>query len=228
MQNEKNNSRHWKQKLDDADFLSAQTRLNKEVAWQKLQQRLHKPKRKKAIAYWAVAACLLPLLIVVSYALHQKKKGVANEFVYHHHTTTKPLIKQTLPQQNNATTAVIKLNVEQKKTAAKKITNSTTVFDTNKKISLIETDDSITANKAIIANIATDSAVKTNVAIAIKTKLKIVHINELGEPVEAAPAMAHNLYPHSFSMQIGKEEVYASSARKTFLDSSRLKLFRVN
>ncbi len=213
MQNEKNNNWHWKQKLNDADFIPTEARLNKEAAWQKLQQRLNKPKRKIAIAYWAVAACLLPLAVALLFVLHPKTNNIANSTVSLIRNSKKPLIKETLPLQKDAVVVITKVNRRAKNTVIQKKRNNVVMIDTNKEITSNKKEDSIRSNEPLVAVVPPENTAKTKVAIAVKPKLKVVHINELGEPDETAPTVAHNVYPHSFSMQIGKEEVYANPAK---------------
>ena len=43
-----------------------------------------------------------------------------------------------------------------------------------------------------------------------KKKLRVVHINELGDPVEELPAMAHNSEMHSFQLRLANQEVYVN------------------
>ncbi len=213
MQNEKNSNWHWKQKLNDADFIPTEARLNKDVAWQKLQQRLHKPKRKKAILYWAAAACLLPHVIVLLFVFHTKKNNVVNGSVSLIHKSTKALKKETKPLIKDSVIAITKLSKKAKNTVIKKNRNNIVVVDTNKEIATNKREDANSNNEPLIAVAPSENMAKTNIAIAVKPKLKVIHINELGEPVEDAPIVAHNVYPHSFSMQIGKEEVYANPAK---------------
>ncbi len=213
MQNEKNNNWHWKQKLNDADFIPTEARLNKEAAWQKLQQRLHKPKRKKAILYWAMAACLLPLAAALLLVLYPKENNVVHGSVSFIRNTTKPLIKETMRLPNDEVVAIAKVNKRAKNTVVKKTGSNVVLIDTSKEIPTNKNEDSGNNNQQLLAVVPSENTAKTNVVIAVKPKLKVVHINELGEPVEAAPTEAHNIHPHVFSMQIGREEVYANPAK---------------
>lgn len=213
MQNENNNHWHWKQKLNDADFIPTEARLNKEVAWQKLAQRLHKPKRKKAVVYWAVAAGLLPLAMALSLVLHVKRNKVINGSVSLIHNTNNLSAQETKPLLKDTAIAIVKVNLTRKNTVAKKVKSNVVVVDADKEITTNTIEDTISNNKPLMAVVPSENRAKTNVVMAAKPKLKVVHINELGEPVEAAPIVAHNTYQHSFSMQIGKEEVYANPAK---------------
>ena len=213
MQNEKNSNWHWKEKLNDADFIPTEARLNKEAAWQKLEQRLYQPNRKKAMVYWTVAACLLPLVIALLLVLHLREGKVVNGSVSLIHNSTKTLKKETKPLIKDSVIAITKLSKKAKNTVIKKNRNNIVVVDTNKEIATNKKEDANSNNEPLIAVAPSENMAKTNIAMAVKTKLKVIHINELGEPVEDAPIVAHNVYPHSFSMQIGKEEVYANPAK---------------
>jgi len=58
----------WKNKLEGLTGLPGEDAADNNTAWQKLQDRLQqKPRRRKAIWYWAAAclllACIIPLMI---------------------------------------------------------------------------------------------------------------------------------------------------------------------
>ena len=69
------------------------------------------------------------------------------------------------------------------------------------------------ANENIVLNIIND----TNLIAAImpiinKRKLKVVHINELGDPVEFPAEVAHNTDLHLFQLQLAQQETYNASS----------------
>ena len=55
-----------------------------------------------------------------------------------------------------------------------------------------------------------DTAINIVAILPEKKKLKVVHINELGDPVEETPNIARNYEHHSFQVKLINQEVYTS------------------
>ena len=72
MQNKNPGSGNWKDKLEDTTAFAGNELLNTNAAWDKLYNRLHQPRRKKAVWYWAAAACLAMVIISVLFVSKQK------------------------------------------------------------------------------------------------------------------------------------------------------------
>ena len=229
MQNENNNNQHWKVKLESIESLSAQTRMNKEVAWEKLHQKLQqKPQRKKMVLYWAAAACLLPLLFLFLLPHHQNTNLVVKNII-HSSTVTKPSVKRIEPTHKEVVITKATTSFINKRREAKNRITSDVSAEKNKGKIPDSNNDSIMKTKAVVTIIPNDSNVaKTTAIVEQKIKLKVVHINELNEPAEVTPMMAHNMNNRFFPLQIARGEAYGISPRRTFFDSSRLRIFRFN
>src|SRR5450755_2342791 len=101
-----NNAFHWKNKLEEMESLPDET-FNKEAAWEKLHQRMQgKPLNKRAVWYWAAAACLLLALLIPLLFLENKK---GNELVKNNSTQNKVQSSSShlLLPRNKDTSAII-------------------------------------------------------------------------------------------------------------------------
>jgi len=209
-----NNGFHWKNKLDELEILPGET-FNKEMVWNKVHDRLHrKSGKKKTVWYWAAAAILLFLLIIPLLTLHKSEPQVVK---------TETIVKQsneiikpgstddenyTVKSINNGTTSKDKTITVENKLNQKNHIDIT--YDVSGKIRF--------KDSASIIQFATETNTKSlqpidtfsNIAITIppKKKLKVVHINELGDPVEEPPTMARNADNHSFQLKLANQEVF--------------------
>jgi hypothetical protein len=218
MLNEKpNNDFHWKNKLQDVESLSGET-FNKEAAWEKLHERMQgKSRNKKAVWYWAAAACLLLALIIPWLFVANKKESelVKNNSVQ---KQIQPSSSHLLPAINKQTTAVISSQSNEKKLPALSIEKSNKINSlvNHNKIPLKIVRDKKEKEEFITQKITNNAVVPVNTAISIvallpeKKKLKVVHINELGDPVAEAPIIARNYEHRSFQIKLINQEVYTS------------------
>ena len=214
MQNENSNRNNWKQKLEDAGNIPEEMRLNKAAAWEKLQYRLHtKPQRKKAIWYWVAAACLLPFLLLLLVNQHRNSGSLVKQNVPAKSDKV-PLIKDELPPQKEVVIVRSTTPVVQKKTGREKRENAISM-DTNYAMQIQDAgNDSTAQNLTTVTVKQRDSNIaKTTVLSPNTTKLKVVHINELNEPTEAAPVMVRNSNTHLFPFQIARGEVHGNDVK---------------
>ena len=217
MTNEKpNNNINWKNKLEELESSAGEV-FNKEASWEKLYPRLHaKPNNKKIIWYWAAAACLL-IAILSPWFLSNKKE---NDFVKNNSIENKiqSSSSQSSSEANKDTPAHISSVLVEKKLNAH--------FGENKKIITsfehkglrpenfvaVKKDKEEFIKTEIIKKAITPVDTQINIIAIVheKKKLRVVHINELGDPVEELPAMAHNSEMHSFQLRLANQEVYVN------------------
>ena len=221
MSNENPNNRfHWKSKLEDLEYLPAET-FNKDMAWDKLYGRLHgKQRNKKIFWYWVAAACLLFVLIIT---LVNYYKG--NPAPSHGETA----VTQSIKNGNDVPVKVE--NIKDKNINKAESQKNRSAFATGKsykrnyhsastefisKVHLIDTPGIYLQNPAIktLPKIDITSVIAT--ASAEKKKLNVVHINELGDPVTEFPDVVRKTDKH-FKIKLANEEVFAapSVASKT-------------
>lgn len=211
MINEKpNNNINWKNKLEELEG-SAGDVFDKEASWEKLYSRLHsKPNNKKIIWYWAAAACLFFALfisfffsnkkenVLVKNNLMQKKSNSSPRHVPMIYKETPPVIS-SLPSGNKKPVHSIKeiITLINYKTLPTEIVQ-------NKKEEIIIPDIN---NKAVMP---VNAAISVVANLPEKKKLKVIHINELGDPVPESPNVARYAEHHSFEIKLLNQEVYTS------------------
>lgn len=216
MTNEKpNNNINWKNKLEELESSAGEV-FNKETSWEKLYPRLHSnPDNKKIIWYWIAAACLL-IAILSPWFLSNKKE---NDFVKNN--SVKKIIQSSsshlIQGANKDSSARISSPLVEKKLAVHFVENNKIITSVEQK-SLRPENVAVKKDKEefikteIINNAITPVDTQINIIAIVheKKKLRVVHINELGDPVEELPAMAHNSEMHSFQLRLANQEVYVN------------------
>jgi hypothetical protein len=211
MINEKpNNNINWKNKLEELESSAGEV-FNKEASWEKLYPRLHsKPNNKKIIWYWIAAACLF-FALFISFFLSNKKENM----LVKNNLTEKKInsSSQHAPMIFKDTPPVISsLSSENKKpfhsineviTRVNHKTISTEIVQ-NKR------EENITREITNTAAMPVDTAISIVANLPEKKKLKVVHINELGDPVPESPNIARYSEHHSFEIKLLNQEVYTS------------------
>lgn len=209
MLSENHNNSNWRNKLEDENALSAEILSNKNIAWEKLHSRLQqKPRRKKVLRYWMAAACLLPAIVIsLMFFIKNEEKAAKNMVI-----KEKALKPENHMQYLKADTAAADFTIFNRKKKPLKIklrNNNNTIANADKEH--LETNIQ-KANNELISPLS-DSSNKTTIAAAQpKKKLKVVHINELGEPAEELPVTGHNSNLHYFQLKLANQEVYMSNS----------------
>ena len=211
MQNKKENQKHWKDKLEEAGSFPVAS-ANKDLAWQKLSTRLQKKQRRKsAVWYWLAAACLLPLIVFVM--LNYTKDEISTvKNVAHKPAVTQPSVTIKEAQEEKAVTSPNQVITIKKKEPQRKQRIETATIARNE---MQPPTDSIITNNTTAIALPKDSI--NNIASITptrKSKLKVVHINELNEPYESLPVMAHNAnYPRFLPLQLARESIFPEPAK---------------
>src|ERR1700754_4104146 len=68
----------WRSRLGAPDALPEQGLDDRELAWEKLAERLREKPRRRMTGYWIAAACLLLVLIPAARLFQLRQKPVAN------------------------------------------------------------------------------------------------------------------------------------------------------
>ncbi|MEO6218802.1 MAG: hypothetical protein ABIO81_00135 [Ginsengibacter sp.] len=208
-----NNDFHWKLKLEDLESLQDDP-FNKEASWGKLHNRLqNKSSYKKVMWYWAAAACLL-LATLTQWLLSNKKENALIKNDLRQQQIQSPL-SPSMPANKDSFT-VIPLIPAKKKSPVNPAENDNKIITTidHKILTFqnvaIKKDEEQSLEPGIINNIITPADPQVNIVAIIpeKKKLRIVHINELGDPVKEFPALAHKTEKHSFQLNLANQEVY--------------------
>lgn len=211
-----NNDFHWKGKLEGLESLPGET-FNKEGAWNRLHERMQeKNSKKKAIWYWAAAACLV-IALLTSWFLSMKdepalvKNNSAKE-------KGQPAISQDVITNMKDSIVSISPTSVKRKIDANSIENTNKIFaPVSHKTPVVENiaikknkEEFITPEINNNSSAPVDAQMNIIAVIPAKKKLRVVHINELGDPMEEAPAVAHKTDIHSFQMQFGNQEVFVN------------------
>lgn len=198
MRNEKQNDTNWISKLDEPGCLSAKEMIDKNAAWERLQERLRKkPGKNKTIWYWA-AACLF---IAFSFSIFVSRKN------------SQPLVKNILPQKKPDSPAVTYSSIAAEKSYSKNADDlAVEKKEMNPAISKhsynIKPDKNVSVKqilpRAVIENVTvieqqlainrfplidTSAAVIADVTTT-KKRIRVAHINELENTAEAIASSA--------------------------------------
>jgi hypothetical protein len=220
MLNENLNNMSWKNKLEDVDSLSSATLTNKNATWEKLHARLHQqPRRTRAVWYWAAAACLLTAVIVPLITTNKKQPEIVTNNTVPV-STNKATAQQQLPVNENVPTVVPADN-----------NNKTVTIQTDQPINYKKINSGIAPVKSTIdpgvfieqEDIPATTTISitpvqipvtettTTVVVSEKKKLKVVHINELGDPVSEPRTRLHPDDYGVIQFKLIDQQVYTSS-----------------
>jgi len=214
MQNENHNeSFYWKNELEALDSMPGET-FNKACAWEKLHERLQKKRSDKKKVWYRAAACLVPAIFISLMFVHRNENNLVKNNIRKSGVST-PGLKQAEPLKKDVIAGISPGRAEKKTTIKSKIKNykNNTVAGTNKELLEPNNNNQIAANEIILPVPVTDSTIAATVeTVHLKKKLKVVHINELGDPVEASSEIAHHTDLHLFQLKLATQEVYNKSS----------------
>ena len=210
-----NNTSPWRNKLDELEDLPGSA-FNKDAAWDKLYGRLRGNKgNKKMLWYWIAAACLLAGLLIALLNYDKNTSQPVNK---------ETVMKQQLKEIKKSVLKVEEVNKNESENNAGLIKNKI-VTTSNKPIQRSRrtpTEVATTKNHPddIVINypekepiVRPWQIINTNPATAVlpqKKKLNVVHINELGDPVESSD-ITRITDMHSFQLKFGNGEVLSNS-----------------
>lgn len=207
-----NTQNNWKILLENTGSSSGETIRDKDEIWEKLYSRLHKrPQRKLKSWYW-VAACFLTVALgtVMFFVSKQKHHpGLA--------TVSSGLKEQKITGTEGAP------GIEQKKEAVtlsrpKQKKDDYGPYKKNKTIKIAEPIYSNLLTDCIFkhlpelvhpSNVVYDSINKSIIASApVKKKLKVIHLNEIGQPADEPTVNSRFADRVGFGSRIINSETY--------------------
>ncbi|HYM94972.1 MAG TPA: hypothetical protein VET23_12580 [Chitinophagaceae bacterium] len=204
---------HWRNKLDNLEQLPGEM-FNKELAWDKLHYRMQGNKGDKKIWWhWMAAACLLFALLIIGLNYPKNNPQISNN------ETTITASKRT---GNSVSTNVEKIGGQNIKTGLRTYANAVTVINkshqTNRTVIPAETINKTSSNDtvSIRMNVETGNIIlqtinttpMTAMTFPAKKKLKVVHINELGDPITESSDMVRSPDIHTFQVKLANGEVF--------------------
>ena len=204
----------WKDKLEDVASLQPETLRNKDVVWEKLHARLaEKPNNKKIVWYWLAAASVIAAIIISSLTIHKTTTGIAS------HNNTSNNVKESLAKKDepvkNVSPGIKTTRIHeqsQKNTVVKNHEKQSTIGDTLNTTQSAGNDRQILENQTTAVPVVDTTAIATISSIPVQKKLKVVHINELGEPVEFPADVAQSSDLHLFQLKLAQQEIYHASS----------------
>lgn len=210
-----NNLQSWKDKLEELKDLPDQG-FDKAAAWEKLYGSLNeKEPGKKSGWYWIAAASLAFALIISMFFINNTPEKI-----------TASEIKSQSPQLGNSVVKITEKKDERKKSDAiilrknaiavvKKANSKTHKIVPVKPFLKLRLTDTV-SQQNLVLNPGNDFINPENtspgllIAKAGKKKLRIVHFNELGDPVEESTSIERNVSTHYFEIRFANQEVYTN------------------
>ena len=216
MLSENQNNFHWKNKLDDMNGLQGEMLADKNATWEKLHARINeKPRRKVFLWYWVAAACLLLIVIIPAITMNKKQDGIVKNTPVKIELKKEAVPENSTIKENEVAKSLTVVN--EKKNTLKATTQSQVikpaandVTQNQEPVVANSNDKNITEQEPVVAAatlIDTTTSLAT-VPLKEKAKFKVVHINELGDPVEVSTDMAYTADLHAFQLKLATQEVY--------------------
>jgi hypothetical protein len=217
MENESHdNTVNWKNKLDGLECLPGEEATDKDALWDKLDARRGKRNNKKALWYWMAAACLL-FILLIPFFHKEKNQSINNGIVQKQPVQSTSRPSQVIIKEEPKTLTVLEpAKRESTDFISNKVHNrSLLIPETNRKLLQVAGTVSIqaTLTPGTTDLIAAGNSISVVTQIPAKKKLKVVHINELGDDVEQSPDVARNADIHSFQFKFGNGEAYMNASR---------------
>ena len=212
-----NNIPNWKAKLDALDNLPGDTAFDKNDAWEKLHARLGgKTESKKSMWYWVAAACIFFALMIPLFYSIRTNQHVAIYTVKENQPSTKALSGKIIDEETAAAVTNSSLANNDRKAEETSSKSQKQMIYENKKIKLRLTyavsPEALSPETLSNFTKPVDTAASLATIQQEKKKLKVVHINELGDPVETLPEIVKNSDRHTFQFKIASQETYINPA----------------
>lgn len=207
-----NTQNNWKIVLEDPDNFPAETIRNKNEAWEKLYSKLHKKLQPKLFAWYWSAACFLVIAIGAVMIFVSKEKHQPELF-----TDSSP-VKVQIPVGKETTVSSEQKNTEYKLSQPKQKRHTIVSASKNNRMNTIQSvnknliTDSIIKQLPQLVNTSNPLYDSINKGIVAATparkKLKVVHLNEIGQPAVEPTVNNRFLEKRGFELKIMKSETY--------------------
>jgi hypothetical protein len=211
-----NNTSDWRNKLDELESLPGEAMHNKNASWEKLHEKLKgKKSDRKVMWYWIAAASVFLVLII---SLLNQNKEIHQVVKNKIETKQSNPINSSLINKKDPANISIPVSPGKNKIVVfenKKTKTKTIISPKIKSISRVA--DTVSNQNAIAQSVDIESQPVHNSlnlasVIPAKKKLKVVHINELGDPVEESPDVARSADIHSFQFKLANGEAYINTS----------------
>jgi hypothetical protein len=208
-----NNTPGWRNKLDELEHLTGSS-FNTDAAWDKLHGRLRGNKSNKKMSwYWIAAACLLFVLIITLLNYQKSSSKVSDKETVKGQSKKIDIptlkVEESNENKNNAEPVkdkiVSTLNKPTKRSRYVIHTEVVTKVHHNNMVINYPEQEPLVKPLQIINN-------STTSVPSSKKKLKVVHINELGDPVIEPSDVTRIGDTHSFRLKFANGEVFSNSS----------------
>ena len=207
-----NSQNNWKTSLENPDNFPGETVPHKNEVWEKLYQKLHKKPRRKLLAWYWAAACLVILasgtvLVFVNGKRQQQAFSVLPSTLQNQlPPTTENVLRKE--QKNSKNVLLPSKQKNQNLVPAQKNNTAVTIPAVGHDLFT----DSIVKelpDLVITSNIINDSStISITVVTPAKKKLRVVHLNEIGQPVEEPTVNNRFAEKHGLGWRIINAEIY--------------------
>lgn len=213
MSNENHNN--WRSKLEELSSLPGENQPDKNASWEKLHAHMGgKRPNRKALWYWVAAACLLLALMIPAMIFNKKAHQVDNVTIKQKPSEIKTTVATRFDKIDSIKNSRIVLPVENEILVAAKSNKTGSEIIPRNKIDKLRLTDTVSAQN-LVAEASNNSLQPIDnssylaAIIPLNKKLKVVHINELGDPVELPTDIAREVDKRSFlSLKLANGEVY--------------------
>lgn len=232
MSNEKQDSyEHWKSKLDNLDSLPGEIMPDKNEVWEKLYARLNENKRsKKVIWYWVAAACILFALMIPVIFRNNKMHQLAKDEIRQNQPEARTLIAKKPGQKDSIKVGNPVLSGENTITVTEKLYKPRNIVILQKQITKLRLYNTVSTQNLVTETLknsirTVDTASYLTATNPVKKKLPVVHINELGDPVDVPEEVARNSDKRYFLfLKLASQEVYNNSSAPATKDFATINL----
>ncbi len=232
MSNEnQNNFNSWKIKLDELNSLRGEPIADKNASWRKLDSRLHEKRTdRKPTWYWIAAACILFALVIPLIFFNKKEGGLSKIEIKQNQPEIKNPLISTIDKKDSIKNIFLRLSEKNIATVQKKnnkISNKIILKNQINKFHSADTDSiqNLMVETKINSLQPVGISIKINTVSQIKKKLKVVYINELGDPVKEPTEIANRQELHSFQLKFAGQETYSNPTLA--LDKTGFTIFKI-
>ena len=207
----------WQNKLENMEHLPSPA-FDKDASWNKLHERLQNKKKRMPVWYWAAAACLFFAIMIAlmmdNNASHLPKKD--DIAIKKPEKTSKTALIDKNLAVNEIKPAITNKKTEQANKINKIIKKEDRVITptTVSKISFTNTVEVLNNRYLADPLPVSNTLLATSLMPLQKKKLNVVHVNELGDPVNDFPVADH-IDKRAFKFEIAKEEVVSSAVSQS-------------
>ena len=223
----RNESFHWKNKLDELDHLSSEEVVDKISAWERLHSRLNeKQTNKSAFWYWTAAACLLIAIGISWFVTNEKTaKQVTDKNLY---PAQRSIVKRPIAKNEDAkidTQRITTIQREKEKPRVlfnnkeDEVSRVSMVIEKNDPPNLVQVKDSL--QEVIVNTEKSADTIQSNLITitSSRKKLRVIHINDLEKSIEPGIQYARTTLPSAQINNFRNEDIRAFSLSKNASDN---------